>query len=588
MNGNELLWPRGGPGKGLDFAEAAEDLELDRLCALLFPGMNGAEALDFAGRLSTGDRETLLHRHAVIADLLENPGLTEQLEALEAQLDDLAFYEERMQENLAGMQVTRLDAAMDGVKKVVIRLERNLSKQGADIMEESANDNRYAQLLRAVSFRRSLTRVYTQALGALDAALSGAQLHSAGLRALADWAAETARKDQIEATGQALDAMDARDPQPTAFAVDVCLDGRQGIAGLEIAEVRPDPYARGGMLDFNGEEDTREGITSLFGFPQTGSGTLFQEYLLSEVGYEQRTELTRLRGELLKLPLSGGTELLSLRDALRFYRCAARFAQKLQQRGLPVCAPLPEDGPVLQVEEGCLPELALSSREAPVCNSLMLERGGVCLITGPNSSGKTSFLIQTGQQLFLAHLGCLIPGKNARFRPRDALLTLFAAGESETGEDSRMGLEVQRIRELTAKMTPESLVLLNEPMTSTSAEEGAGICAELLCSLTKKDVPVLLVTHFTQVYPRLVEDLAAAGLSHRLQSLVMTVEEGPEGVRYLYRLVAAPPPPSSHARAVVAARGVSLSAMLGRLEGLGVAVRPEHPGWDAVRKGVFD
>lgn len=588
MTGTELLWPRGIPERGLDFAEAAEDLELDRLCALLFPGMNGAEALAFAARLSTGDRETLLHRHGVIRDLLENPALLETLETLEELLADLAFYEERVQENLAGMQVTRLDAAMDGVKKVVIRLERNLSKQGADILEEAAGDNRYAQLLRAVSFRRSLTRVYVRALGALSEALGAAQLQSAGLRALADWAGQTAGQDRIDETARLLEELDRRYPQTLAFAVDVCLDGRQAVAGLEIAEARSEAYARGGMLDFAAEGETREGITSLFAFPQTGSAVLFQEYLLSELGYEQRGELTRLRGELLKLPLSGGSELLSLREALRFYRCAARFARKLEEQGLPVCAPQPGDGPVLSVQDSCLPELALGGRETPVCNSLVLEQGGVCLITGPNSSGKTSFLIQCGQLLFLSHLGCLIPGREAAFRPRDALLTLFAAGESETGEDSRMGLEVQRIRELTGRMTPESIVLLNEPMTSTSAEEGTGICAELLCSLARRNVPVMLVTHFTQVYPRLLEGLGAEGLTQRLQSLVMTVEEGPEGVRYLYRLTAAPPPPSSHARAVVAARGVSLSAMLRRLGDLGVDVRPEHPGWDAVRKGVFD
>lgn len=588
MTGTELLWPGGGPGKALDFAEAAEDLELDRLCALLFPGMTGPEALAFAGSLSCSEGETMLHRHAVITDLLENPCLTELLADLEEQLADLAFYQERMQENLAGMQVTRLDAAMDGVKKVVIRLERNLSKQGADILEESANDNRYAQLLRAVSFRRSLTRVYTRALGALSSALGGVQLRSAGLRALADWAAETARQDRIAETSRTLEELDRRYPQPNAFAVDVCMDGRQGIAGLEMAEVRSEAYARGGMLDFSSGEDEREGVTSLFAFPQTGSATLFQEYLLSEVGYEKRTELTKLRTELTKLPLSGAGELLSLRDALRFYRCAADFARKFRDLGLPVCAPIPGEGSVLEVQDSCLPELALSGREAPVCNSLKLEQGGVCLITGPNSSGKTSFLIQAGQLLFLAHLGCLIPGREASFRPRDALLTLFAAGESETGEDSRMGMEVLRIRELSARMTPRSIVLLNEPMTSTSAEEGTGICAELLCSLAGKNVPVMLVTHFTQVYPRLLEGLGELGLTERLQSLVMTVEEGPQGLRYLYKLREAPPPPSSHARAVVAARGVTLHNMLSRLHELGVGVQPEHPGWDAVRRGVFD
>jgi hypothetical protein len=67
----------------------------------------------------------------------------------------------------------------------------------------------------------------------------------------------------------------------------------------------------------------------------------------------------------------------------------------------------------------------------------------------------------------------------------------------------------------------------------------------------------------------------------------MTAEEGPEGIRYLYKLTQAPPPPSSHARAVAAEKGLRLEDMLAGLESRGLDVRPEDPGWALLRRGLL-
>jgi DNA mismatch repair ATPase MutS len=191
-----------------------------------------------------------------------------------------------------------------------------------------------------------------------------------------------------------------------------------------------------------------------------------------------------------------------------------------------------------------------------------------------------------GQLIFLGQLGCLLPAGEAAFSPRDRLLTLFAAGESETGEDSRMGLEVQRLGLLQAQMTKRSIFFFNEPMTSTSASEGGQICVDLLADLAGKGVPSLLVTHFNHIWPQLRSRFEEMGLAGSLQSLVMTSEEADGGIRYLYKLKEAPPPPSSHARAVVAAKGVTLEAMVAGLRARGLDMRADDPGWDKIRRGV--
>ena len=586
MNGNDLLWSRGGSCGSLDFSLASDDLELSRISLLLFPSLGADAALSFASSMLTDDGDTIRMRQAVICELLEYPGLAEALRRLLDMLGEMESCYRGVMDNPAGLRVTRMDAAMDGMKKAVLRLERNLSQQAADILEENAADNRYAQLFRFTHFRRRLCELYTRSLTLLRDTLGKLNVQSVPLRTLRNWAEECSRRDRLDHAADTLQKLESEWQGVNAFAIDVCLDSRRMVVELEVAETRSGLYARKGMLEAAGTEEERDGITTLMNFPQSGSGVLFQEYLLSQVGYEIRGFLTKQRDVLVKLPVSGVEELRSIRDALLFYTGAAAFAEKLRSRGSSVCAPTLSEDTVFRFKGARLPEQTCTGT-LPVANDLTLEPGGSILLTGPNSSGKTCFLIMAGQFFFLGQLGCLLPAEEAAFSPRDRLLTLFAAGESETGEDSRMGLEVQRIRLLQEQMSPRSILLFNEPMTSTSAAEGARICTELLTDLGRKGIPAMLVTHFNHIWPALSSSFADIGLSQKLHSLVMTTEETPDGVHYLYKLKEAPPPPSSHAHAVVAEKGLRLEDMLAGLQSRGLDMRPDASGWALIRNGII-
>ena len=525
-------------------------------------------------------------RQSAVKELLHNPELDSGLKTLLDMLGEMESCYCGVRDNPMGQRVTRMDAAMDGMKKAVLRLERNLSQQGADILEENAADNRYAQLLRYTHFRRNLTSLYARALHLLRDSLGNADCKSVPMQLLKTWADTCCKRDKTDDTLEALSRLEAEWQGVSAFAIDVCLDSRRMVVGLEVAETRSQPYARKGMLDAAGTAEERDGITTLMSFPQNSSGTLFQEYLLSQVGYEVRSQLTKLRDALAKLPTTGIEELLSLRDALVFYTGAASFARKLLTRGSAIAAPKLTKDTAFHFRGARLPEQTCTGT-LPVENDLSLEPGGSILMTGPNSSGKTCCLIMVGQFFFLGQLGSLVPAEYAEISPRDRLLTLFAAGESETGEDSRMGLEVQRIRLLQDRMTRQSILFFNEPMTSTSADEGARICADLLTDLARKGIPALLVTHFNHIWPELTASFAAYSLADKLHSLVMTAEERPEGIRYLYKLKETPPPPSSHARAVVAEKGLRLEDMLSGLHARGLDVRPDDPGWAKIQGGIL-
>jgi uncharacterized protein (DUF2344 family) len=591
MTGKELLWPSGEIKDPVDFTSAAADIELDRLSALLLScgqtGTSGSEALNFLMPLTTRSRETLAMRQRIILDLLENPSLLKAFTELSGLIRDIKLYSDSMERNISGFSVTKIDAVMDGLKKAIVNLEKNISAQAANIMEEMSADNRYAQLLRAVLFRHKLLKAYSKALELLKDAFTAPELNlnSGALIALKQWTESIYESDGIDRTLTRLKDIDGWWKGIAGFSIDVCLNSSKDVIGLEVGEVRSEAFEKNGML----ETEARDGISALFAFPQNGSANLFQEYLLSEAGYEVRNELTRLRNDIIKLRFDGKEELLSFEEAFKFYIAAAEMCNRLISAGLPVCKPDFSDLSQLDVSGAYMAEFALTGIRPPVPNDIYLGGSGCAnLITGPNSSGKTSYIIMAGQLVWLFQLGCLLPCRSASLKPVDNIMTLFASGESKTGEDSRMGMEVIKIAEITKKMTPDSLVLLNEPMTSTSAGEAIEICIDLICEFINKKVPSMTVTHFTDIYGLLVKRLEDEGKDHRFKSYVMTTKAESDGsVAYLYKLTEAPPMKSSHARAVVGRLGVTLDAMLERLDGLGLDIRPDDPAWDRLRRELI-
>jgi hypothetical protein len=419
MTGNELLWQGGQKTGNLDFSSAIENLELERLGALLFQGMTGPEAVCFIKNLVTDDWASIKMRQDVISDLLRSPRLADLFRQLLRLSEEISFYAQGIRDNAAGLRIDRMDAMIDSLKKKIINVEKLVDQQGGDEMDKLNTGSRYAMLLRSVVFKYELFKRYCAALTLLRDAFSETIVQSAALRALKAWSETQVTLDNLDGLRARLKDISGWWKGIEAFSIDVCMDGRMQMSSLEVAELRAMPYEKNGMLDGDPREP-RDGITGLIQFPQSGSGAPYLEYLLNEIGFEARKELTKLRSEL-KWTITGQDDLISMQDAFRFFLAAADFASRLIRRGVPVCTPEVSDTAVLDAENAVSPEQALTGPTLPVANDLSLGADGFfSLITGPNSSGKTCYLILAGQLIWLAQLGCLLPCARASCGPATA------------------------------------------------------------------------------------------------------------------------------------------------------------------------
>jgi len=207
------------------------------------------------------------------------------------------------------------------------------------------------------------------------------------------------------------------------------------------------------------------------------------------------------------------------------------FAHLAQTRGY--VRPTVDDSTELVVREGRHPVLERLLGESFVPNDLDLEPGArrMLVLTGPNMSGKSTYMRQVGLLVVLAQAGSFVPAKFARIGLVTQLFTRMGfTDEIGRGKSSFM-VEMSEVAEILRAADSRSLVLLDEVGRGTSTFDGLAIAWATLRHLhDTTQARCLLATHYHQLTD-LVRGLSAAENAH------FAVREGPEGIVFLHRLV---------------------------------------------------
>ncbi len=227
----------------------------------------------------------------------------------------------------------------------------------------------------------------------------------------------------------------------------------------------------------------------------------------------------------------------SVRDVHRVARAVgeldalATFAHLAQTRGY--VRPTVDDSSVLVVRDGRHPVLERMLREAFVPNDTDLDLAGrrLVVLTGPNMSGKSTYMRQVGLLVVLAQAGSFVPARFARIGLVTELFTRMGfTDEIGRGKSSFM-VEMTEVAEILRSANERSLVLLDEVGRGTSTFDGLALAWATLRFLHDSSrARCLLATHYHQLTD-LVRTLAAAENAH------FAVAERPDGIVFLHRLV---------------------------------------------------
>ncbi|MBN1447850.1 MAG: DNA mismatch repair protein MutS [Bacteroidetes bacterium] len=142
-----------------------------------------------------------------------------------------------------------------------------------------------------------------------------------------------------------------------------------------------------------------------------------------------------------------------------------------------VC-PSVNDGEEIEIRGGRHPvvERMLPPGERFVANDTLLNVDEqIMIITGPNMSGKSTYLRQVGLIVLLAQIGSFVPAAEARIGLVDRIFTRVGASDNIAAGESTFLVEMHEAANILNNATPKSLVLLDEIGRGTSTFDGISI-----------------------------------------------------------------------------------------------------------------
>jgi len=134
------------------------------------------------------------------------------------------------------------------------------------------------------------------------------------------------------------------------------------------------------------------------------------------------------------------------------------------------------DDPDAGVEiEGGRHPVVERAEESFVPNDVDLPRGSVAVITGPNMSGKSTYMRAVALATVLAQTGSFVPAQTASLPVFDRLFTRVGASDDIAGGQSTFMREMSELTEILHDAGPDSLVLLDEVGRGTATTDGRAI-----------------------------------------------------------------------------------------------------------------
>ncbi|XP_073400920.1 mutS protein homolog 4 isoform X2 [Dendrobates tinctorius] len=160
----------------------------------------------------------------------------------------------------------------------------------------------------------------------------------------------------------------------------------------------------------------------------------------------------------------------------------------------------PEFTDTTAMKQGWHPILEKIALGKPVSNDTFLSEGkNFIILTGPNMSGKSTYLKQIALCQIMAQIGSFVPAEYCSFRIAEQIFTRIGMDDDIETNASTFMKEMKEITYIIQNANEKSLIIIDELGRGTSAEEGIGICYAVCEHLIRSTAFTLFATHFLEL-----------------------------------------------------------------------------------------
>ncbi len=254
---------------------------------------------------------------------------------------------------------------------------------------------------------------------------------------------------------------------------------------------------------------------------------LNSEAKINQLEYDLFTEL---RGKIQAFigPIQRTSRAIAMTDVLNAF---AAVSDRLNYN-----RPVVNDGMEIVIDKGRHPVIEQMTEDGMfVSNDTRMndKDSSMLIITGPNMSGKSTYMRQTALIVLMAQVGCFVPAERAEIGVVDRIFTRIGASDNLAQGQSTFFVEMSELAYILRNAKERSLIILDEIGRGTSTYDGLSIAwaaVEYLCC-RERHIRTLFATHYHELTV-LEEKLEG------VRNLSVDVSEENGDIIFLHRIVA--------------------------------------------------
>lgn len=190
---------------------------------------------------------------------------------------------------------------------------------------------------------------------------------------------------------------------------------------------------------------------------------------------------------------------------------------------------------IIEIKDGRHPVVELMRKdEVFVPNDTWLDtkERRMSVITGPNMSGKSTYMRQVALITLMAQIGCFVPASRAKISIVDQIFTRVGASDDLAAGQSTFMVEMMEVADILKHATKKSLVILDEVGRGTSTFDGISIAQAVAEQIADKKLgcKTLFATHYHEL-------IALENQEPGVKNYSVAVQKRGENIRFLHKIV---------------------------------------------------